>query len=57
MVDQAQQKTQRPYADACRVFHKSLHAFLRMECDCDREKQRVDNGQNGESDWLSDAVS
>ena len=56
VVDQAQQKTQRPYADARGVFHKSLHDFLCMECDRGREKQRVNNGQNGESDRLSDAV-
>ena len=56
VVDQAQQKTQRPYADARGAFHKSLHAFLCMECDCGCEKQRVNNGQNGESDRLSDAI-
>ena len=56
VVDQAQQKTQRPYADARRVFHKLLHAFLCMECDCGRNAQRIDDGQNGESGWFSDAV-
>ena len=56
VVDQAQQKTQRPYADARRVFHKLLHAFLRMECDCGRNAQRIDDGQNGDSGWFSDTV-
>ena len=41
---------------ARRVFHKLLHAFLCMECDCGRNAQRIDDGQNGESGWFSDAV-
>lgn len=56
VVDQAQQKAGRPYADVCGVFHEPLYTRLRMHGDRGRNAQRIDDGQNGESDRLSDAV-
>ena len=56
VVDQAQQKEGRQYADACGVFHEPLRTLLRMHGNRGRNAQRLDDGQNGESDRFSDAV-